>query len=323
MEAFRARQRALASLPQRELLERVLHGLDDLDRELGTAGGERRAAMLGAVDRLAERARDRRRESEWLRESLAAERAATHEAQRALAHAERAQGVLAAERDWLRETQAEALSERDWLRTTLAALERQRDWLEALNTATAAERDWLRSTLESERQRASWLEQGARAGAAELEWLRSLQAELAAERDWLRASLAGLEQERDWRRSSAAAQAEAGAAAVAQLEGELARLREHATAMARHERWLRGECAALIAELGGPARDGLPEPGELAPALDAARQRVVRLTQELAWRRSEMARARADGGAAFKRLLERSALGRRMRGWNATDGGPA
>jgi glycosyltransferase involved in cell wall biosynthesis len=325
--AFTERARELDGLAQRELFGRAVRGVSKLRRGLGIGSDSDLEAWLqGALDSaagVAERARDERREVEWLRSTVAARELAAAETERSLASEREARRNLESERAWLLDRLRDAERERDWSAETVGALERERDWLTETLGALERERDWLLAQVadlgaerDHHRRERADLDRAADRARAEAQWLRETGKLLEEERDWLRRTLSEVEAERTWLRGSLTQVT----GAHDDYERTIAGLARELESIRTHETWLRGECAQLVREacavsLPVAERD-LPAPEEMAAGLAAARERCRELRRELSWRRSEMEAARGEGGALFRGLVERSKLGARMRGWD-------
>ena len=157
------------------LRARALHGVERL-RDALLASGElgelyRSSFWPDAADgELQDRARDARREREWLR--------------RLQDEGRRAREVAAEEAAWLRTLVADAEQERAWREHREVEHRRAIGVLEA-------EVSWLRRELEHRDGELAWLRKVARERGAELEWLRGVAADHAEARAYYR-GLAGL-----------------------------------------------------------------------------------------------------------------------------------
>ncbi len=348
------RQAELRRTPAAELHDRVLAGVGRLAAALGAPAAEARRGPPGGpqfADRLRERFAEARQEIDWLRGTLesarateralaeraewhartAHERAAACEEQRARAEdGATARQQALAEASWLREVleartaqcewqratlehrDAELTAERDarrhleeeveWLRTTHAADTEEVEHLRGEREAVDEERVWLREQRDALAAERDGLQAELAARGEENEWLRERGDALAAERDWLRTELAARDEELAWRRET-----------LAGLERELAWLRDvraglEAERDTERERKVAAETACSEAQ---DAR------GMLRAERDRLTSRLDEIERELLWRQAEMDAALDDSGRVLRSVIDRTALGRRLRSWSA------
>ncbi len=197
-----------------------------------------------------------------------------------------------------------------------------------------AERDWLRRSIrgseaahEAARDaRSQFAELRAAVERERLEFERAI-AVLSTERDALALAKRVLETEVAWRKETQNALSADRDLARGELDAkarELAALVEHESALVRdleatkqHERWLAGRAGELLGALG--VANGA-DATAFGRSVDAARTKVAELERELAWRRREMLAAQSDGGSLVRAIVEKSALGERLRQWRAGEG---
>lgn len=292
-----ARYDELGELPLRDLFVRATAGIARLAREL--AGPEARAdlypAALAAGSRGQDAVRDRRREVEWVRSSLAGAEEEADSLRRELVWKEEQLRDRSAAVGHLEEVVASG-------REAEASLVKEREWLRGLLDQRTDEVAWLRGVLE-ERERElgalrATLEAAQRAHAGAQRDLGELRAAL---RDH-RAALEGLRSDVH----DAVKDLRSARATLPGTRGELSsRVRAEVSALLHVvERMLSGR---------GADESLVPLGRELAADLDL-------LEEEARWRRSEMewlaAKAREGALRPLPLALRLARMAERIEGWS-------
>lgn len=277
------------------LLEMARKRLERVRRELELDADE--SWLTDATEAFLTRQRERHRllttETEWLRASQI--------------EANEAQEALEKELDWLRTRVTSLEEESAWLREGHEEDEKAKKELQERIATAEKELEWRRKVTAETEKECEWLREKADKATEELDWLREAKESLEEEGKWLRDLRIQLEEELEWLRSE---QANWKPELTAALETELGAITECLEGLGARSRWLKESEAREIEEA---------RPGELPERLSASRLRIAELRAELEWRRAEMRSAPADGGAVFRRMLDRSALGRRLQTWNRED----
>jgi len=274
-----------------ELAARASRGLQALARSLGCEAPAAQGAT--AAEPALERLRDARREIRW---RIAQSDGGPELERLRTAHGEQSK-ALDATRAELERSRVDGERARAALQAANTELERRAAQNAALEGAQSA----AQLALELEQRAHEQARSALQAAAAAL-------AQASSERELLELSRARLQQEL----SDARARLQQGDERATRLEAELAQLAQGAAALQAHASWLEAEAAALAGHFGtGPQRLRNVEDFRAA---HAAWQRI---DAELRWRRAEMAALREEGGRLVRALVERSALGRRLRGWGA------